>query len=180
MPTLLFWNTNRRDLSKLAAALAHDVSADIVVMAECTAGFEDLMHAFNFGAGRVYQMDPWFPNRLVILSRYSRNSVTPVRDTPGISIRHYSPPIGSSFLLVAVHLPSKLHASEQDQVFSSARLAREIREAEGKVGHSRTIVLGDLNMNPFEPGVVAAGGLHAIMDRQIALQESRIVQGEKH
>ena len=35
-------------------------------------------------------------------------------------------------------------------------------------------------MNPFEPGVVAAGGLHAVMSREVASRQSRTVQGRDY
>jgi len=39
-------------------------------------------------------------------------------------------------------------------------------------------LVGDLNMNPFEDGVVDAFGLHGVMTRRIARRETRIVQGK--
>ena len=41
------------------------------------------------------------------------------------------------------------------------------------------LVLADLNMNPFETGVVGSEGFHAIMDRRIAASGSRTVSGEQ-
>ena len=52
-----------------------------------------------------------------------------------------------------------------------------IKRAEEKAGHRHTIVIGDLNMSPFEPGMVAANGFHAVSDKNIAAKGSRVVQG---
>ena len=82
-------------------------------------------------------------------------------------------PVGESFLVVAVHLVSKLQTKTEDQIFVAAELGGYIREAEERVGHSRTIVIGDLNMNPFEIGIVGSGGLHGVMDRRIVSTGSR-------
>jgi endonuclease/exonuclease/phosphatase family metal-dependent hydrolase len=42
------------------------------------------------------------------------------------------------------------------------------------------VVFGDFNMNPFEFGVVAAGGLNAVMSRRIAARSTRTVQGRQY
>jgi len=54
-----------------------------------------------------------------------------------------------------------------------------VLEAEKKAGHFRTVVIGDLNMNPFEDGMVGSEGLHAVMVRAIANRRDRIVAGER-
>lgn len=38
--------------------------------------------------------------------------------------------------------------------------------------------MGDLNMNPFDDGLIAATGLHATMARDVARKESRSIRGE--
>jgi len=80
---------------------------------------------------------------------------------------------------VAVHLSSKLYQKQDDHILYSTRLARQIGEAEQSLGHSRTLIIGDLNMNPFESGVVGAEALHGVADRRIAKKKFRSVQGEK-
>ena len=141
--------------------------------------FPRLLRALNTGVTRLYFADLGNSTRLTILTRFSTKPTTLVRDSHGIAIRHYEFPLGESLLLVAVHLSSKLWKKTEDQILASTRVARFIREAEAKVGHSRTVVIGDLNMNPFEAGVVGSEGLHAIMDRRIAAAGSRIVAGEE-
>jgi hypothetical protein len=53
-----------------------------------------------------------------------------------------------------------------------------IARLEKQIGHSRTIVIGDFNMNPFEAGLVSSEGFHATMARSIAGRKSRTVLGE--
>ena len=70
--------------------------------------------------------------------------------------------------------------SEQSQQFECYKLAEEIRSAENSRKHQRTILVGDFNMNPFEAGMVAAGGLHGVMSRETALRSNRVVQGSPY
>ncbi len=48
------------------------------------------------------------------------------------------------------------------------------------MAHRRTILVGDLNMNPFDAGVVGAQALHAVMTRQLARREEREVMGRAY
>lgn len=68
--------------------------------------------------------------------------------------------------------------TSEDQSALMPRIASYIREAEERQGHTRTVVVGDLNMNPFEPGICGAEGLHAVMCKDIAKKEKRTVSGQ--
>jgi hypothetical protein len=77
-------------------------------------------------------------------------------------------------------MPSKLYWSEHSQALECTVLAQTIQEHESQAGHRRTILVGDLNMNPFEAGMVGARGLNATMTKQIAAAKDRVVQGESY
>lgn len=94
------------------------------------------------------------------------------------SLREFTPIKGASLLLAAVHLPSKLRAGDDDQYLAARQLRRSVEIAERKVGHDRTVVIGDMNMNPYERGMSAADGLHGVMDKRVAQKVSRRVGGE--
>ena len=68
----------------------------------------------------------------------------------------------------------------ESQAFECMKLDTQIAREEDQAGHRRTVLLGDLNMNPFEPGLVGAGGLNAVMSRQIASRATRTVQGTEY
>jgi hypothetical protein len=84
----------------------------------------------------------------------------------------------TDIVLAALHLPSKLHPNESSQILACTRWAETIAQAERQTGHTRTVVVGDLNMNPFEAGIVGAGGFHATMVRAQALRGQRTVSGQ--
>lgn len=56
----------------------------------------------------------------------------------------------------------------------------ELASAEEAIGHKRTILVGDLNMNPFDDGLVTTRGLHAVMTREIAQRPVRRVKFESN
>jgi hypothetical protein len=139
-----------------------------------------LLEDLNKGQYSKFKMPVDPSPRLTFFIKYPARCFKMVRDDGGVAVRRLIPPVGIEILLVTVHLPSKLYASENDQVLNSVRVARVIQEAEAKVRHSRTIVVGDFNMDPFEHGVVGAEGLHAVMDRRIALRGDRVVQEKSY
>jgi len=179
MLNFLFWNVNGRSTDQLLTALLSERQIDILILAEVPVSDSELLLKINSGGGLVFQPTLDISSRVRTFVRFPRHLVIPIRDAPGVSIRHIEPPGRVPILVVAVHLPSKLYRDDREQAIGATRLSRMIVEAEEKVGHSRTLVIGDFNMNPFEHGVVCADCFHAVMDRRIARQGSRIVNGEE-
>jgi hypothetical protein len=73
-----------------------------------------------------------------------------------------------------------LHQSDDDQAIVAQRISSKIRLLERDLNISKTLVLGDFNMNPFEHGLVNSDGFHAVMDREIARRGARTVLHEEH
>lgn len=139
----------------------------------------DLVRALNRSAALFHEPDQRC-KQIATFTRFSRDFFQPLFESERISISKLALPARSEVLIVSAHLPSKLYWSDQSQVFECTELARQIRLEEDKVGHRRTILVGDFNMNPFEPGLVGAGGLNAVMSRRVASRMTRQVQGRDY
>lgn len=173
----LFWNINKKPLANEIKSLCDFYNVDILILAENEMQDKDILPVLNENTDRIF-ISPFNPSAKI--SFYTRiHDFHLIHDDFWGSIRKVIHPIGIDILLVAVHLPSKLHTSENDQAFIAARIAAEIDRRESEQGHTQTIVIGDFNMNPFEIGVVSADGFHAVMDKQIALKQSRVVLGQE-
>lgn len=83
-------------------------------------------------------------------------------------------------LFAVAHLPSKLNIRDATQSLIVQPLAADIAQTEDRRGHRRTVLVGDLNMNPFEEGVAGAGHLHGVMTRAVAGREERLVEGRTY
>jgi hypothetical protein len=181
MVAFLFWNLNRRPLSEAIANIVARHHIDVVILCECCVTPVDLLRSLNVGAETSYRYAPGIGcKRVEILARFPGEFIRPVYETDRLSVRHIVLPGAMDILLAAVHFPSKLHWRDNSQVLECVELADQIRDVERHVGHSRTVLVGDLNMNPFEEGVVGAKGLHGVMTRRIATTGSRVVQGRQY
>jgi hypothetical protein len=132
----------------------------------------DHKNGFHFSAG--------VSKAVLIFTGFSRDFLRPAFESDRVSIRRLALPARHELLLAVAHLPSKLHWSDDSQAFECTELARQIMVEEDKGGHRRTVLVGDLNMNPFEAGVVAANGLHSVMSRRVAGRRVRTVQGREY
>jgi hypothetical protein len=179
MLTFLFWNLNDKPLAPIVANLVEQHGVDVLMLAECQSPPQFLS---TLNQKRIdFHLCPGDRcKRIVIYTRFSRRFLTLESETKYITIRQLMLPAQLDILLTVVHLQSKLHTSHSEQQNACVELSREIRQVEEKVGHSRTLVVGDLNMNPFESGMITAAGLNAAMTRQIALKESRTWQDQEY
>ncbi len=62
----------------------------------------------------------------------------------------------AEILLAVLHFQSQLAWTPDEQALQATVTQREISETEDAVGHQRTVLVGDLNMNPFDLGVTGA------------------------
>lgn len=188
MASFLFWNLNRKPLAALLRLLVNTHTPDVLILAECRISVADLLGALNADSLYTYHViqdrlqgltQPDFP-RLMLLSRLPKTAVKSVAGGIAEAVIFRIKPVGEDdFLLVAAHLPSKLHHDKSSQMLLAARLPSLIEKAELRVKHQRTVVIGDLNMDPFEEGMTSSETFHAVMDRQVALKMSRTVQGKQ-
>lgn len=177
MLNFLFWNTGRKPLTQAVAALAWEHQVDILVLAENSASPAEMLLALNGPETRYY-----FPfstcDGIRIYVRFDASYVVARDERRRWTFRSVQLPGRQPFLLAAVHLGSKLHLSDYSQHEVSGDLARWLRYNEKQEGHSRMLLVGDLNMNPFEPGLVGAMSLHAVSSRNRAMQGSRMVDAQ--
>jgi hypothetical protein len=173
----LFWNINRKPLAGLVAELADIHRVDVIILAEC----DDpgtILSSLNRSAEAGFHSAPSLCERIVMCTRFSPEFLHPVFETERVSIRGLALPARAPVLLAAVHLPSKLRWSAESQAVECGELARSIEREERKAGHTRTILVGDFNLNPFEAGL--AGGLSSVMTRRVASGVARTVQGREY
>lgn len=167
--------------TRAGARLSKHHDFDVVILAECGGDTTKLISSLNETKSGDYSFPFALNNNIHIFTRLPEGSITELADDNlrRVSMRRLIIASAPELLLVAVHLRSRVNWSASDQSQECPRLAREIALAEDRYGHRRTIVVGDLNMNPFDDGVVAAQGLHAVMTQADARRRTRTVEGQE-
>ncbi len=179
MATFLFWNINRKPLSARIARLAAGNAVDVVILAECELEPSDVVTSLN-SLGYGWESLPSYDNRIRVFSRLNDATWHLAQTDAHWSIYRIQSSHFPDCLLAAAHLLSKLHSDKQDRELGVRSLMADIRTFERDMQPTRTILVGDLNMNPFEAGITGADGIHGVMSQSIAFAEKRIVQRREY
>jgi hypothetical protein len=171
------WNTNRKPVVELVAKLANLHSLNLLVLLEICGSLADYLDALSEQTGLKWFF-PWSNcDRVTILTTFPDQFVDAVNEGPHHTIRHIALPGIASFLLVGAHLKSQMHQSSDSMAYQATSLLESVRCAEAQVGHQRTILIGDFNMDPYDPAVLATHGAHAMMTRATASRGTRVIDG---
>jgi hypothetical protein len=178
---VLFWNVRgahahtwagrepllRTSISRLAAV----PQIDILILAEYAFADADLLSSLNnAGMGSYYPVPSSNP-RLRLFSRLE-NARWKDRFSSQVSDRMtaHTLRVGNSrgIILVGFHGKDRMSVSQEaDRANFAQEIASDIRLVEKDIGHRRTLVVGDFNMTPYEQGMVAAKGMHALMSKSL-------------
>ena len=178
MATFLFWNIARKPLRAEVARLTQRHNVDVLMLAECALTPRQILSSLREGGATWEFAAPINPTQTAKIQLYTRGANNEVREASSslhCTIRELNPPDLPSVLLAIVHLPSKLHADADSQFAECVELGRQLRQAEEIARHRRLLVVGDFNVNPFEPGMLAANALNCESSRRLAAKGARKV-----
>jgi len=178
MLTFAFWNLNRNEfIGQLLCDLVVLNRVDVLVLAECALDIHQFCDQLSSSASCTYRIRAGRVNRRVmVLTREPITCGGSIAESAYMTVWPLIIPNAVELLLGGIHAISKLEADQLDLDMEAVGSAQIVREAENRRGHRRTIVLGDFNMNPFDPGMAMAGGFHAVMARDIAARIQRRVK----
>ncbi len=168
----LFWNTHKNTgINKYVADIVNEKKVDTIILCEYKAIPEELISllpkkylmAEDVGCGDIRV----FSNHNDIVQ--------------GVQESHYSIHIiDHSFILCAMHLPSRRHHfGSNNRKIIAQRAVSELEIIEKELGCVNSIVVGDLNDNPYDETCLAAESLHGLSSIREAERKSRIIDGVK-
>ena len=180
--TFLFWNLNEQALSHRIARLAAGHHVDVIMLAECALESALILAALNAGGGQPYCMPMSESRKIRVFTRFAETQLVELYTNPvsRLTIWRIELAHGQPLLLAVVHLLSKINWDRDDQLLAATALAKDICDVEDEQGHQRTVLVGDLNMNPFDPGVSGHMRWYGrVMTRAVARGVDREVQGQR-
>jgi len=185
MQTLSFglWNVMKRDLRDVLAWLADEHSLDVLLLAESEITEQQIADALGQRTSILYYPISAHPDKVQIVSKLAPSHWQKLQtDQLRARMAIWAIAVDSApeLLLTVTHFVSKIYEDAEGQAMLAQELSSEIKKVEQSAGHTRTLIVGDLNMNPFETGVTKAAGLHGVMTKQIAGKVSRVIQGIRY
>jgi exonuclease III len=164
---ILFWNVNKKDLTKFVCALAKSTMADVIVLNENLLESSKTLQALRQNvSGDFYipRASESSRKRFHCFCKRLTLDMSEVHSGSRTSVREFK--IGSHRLLLAlVHgVDIRNYDLATRQSFAQS-LAEEMRFVEKEQNTSKLVMLGDFNMNPYDSGMTLAAGLNAMMTR---------------
>jgi hypothetical protein len=176
MPSFAFWNVNRKDLGSAACLLTESCDLDLLVLCESKSDPDRVVAGLNMLKRGHYAVVSTLEDRFQIYSRFRQDLVRPRFDAPRCSVVTIDLPGVSVINLMLIHANSANYHSDKSISLELLEMAKTLRMIEREDGHSRSVVVGDFNQNPYSDGLLAANGFHAIMDAKEARKGHRRVQ----
>jgi hypothetical protein len=178
--TILFWNFNiqkgnlmRRepDNAARAAVLArvarhHDI--DILALCECEIAEDEILNALRAEDTRYDQ--PANPHeRFQFFTRFPGDELEAFHADGRLAVRRFHRAGYKDILLAAFHFIDGWNNTAERQHDELDTYKQTLVEAEERAGHTRTVLFGDLNMDPFAIGMLEPRrGLGALMTWELA------------
>lgn len=171
---ICFWNTNKnREINKYIVDIIKEHFIDIFILAEYEADIEHLKQKLSFYDIIAEQAITIGCDRITILKRGKIVE-------PGFQNRYCSMQIvNGEYLLVCLHLPSKLYANQLKKDIVISRIVEETQKFEKNLNIEKTIIVGDINENPYDTGCLGACGFHGIPVYKEAMRKYRIIMDEQ-
>jgi exonuclease III len=179
LPRIIFWNVNKKDLTNLVCSITKSTDADVVVLNENEVPSGEMLQALQENVSQ----DFYYPKvissekRFHCFCRNTKLDLSEVHALTRTSVRNLN--IGQHrILLVLFHgVDMRNHDSvtRQSRVQSFASRMKFVKEQQQT---DKLIILGDFNMNPYDPGMYTAAGLNAMMTRACVAKGSRTDGGE--
>lgn len=164
-----FWNTHKNeDINEYLLKLVDAYRPDFLALSEYNAVGSQLEISLK-KIDLEYTFIPKIGSRLDIFYKGNGKKVRHCAESEYYTIKIV--PYGKSKQIIAiVHLPCKMYADQFGNEEILRDLLVDVNGVRKKKSIKNVVIVGDFNMNPYEPPMINATGLQAIASREIVLR----------
>jgi len=168
LPRIIFWNTNKKDLTDLVCSITASTNADIVVLIESNGSPKEMLTALQTNVSPDFYyptvIEPQIRQRFHCFCRTPKLDLSEIHSGVRVSVRKLK--IGhDETLLMLVHGIDPRNYDPASRQSNIQLIADEMRHVQSQEKTNKLILLGDFNMNPFDSGMNLPTGLNAMMTK---------------
>lgn len=185
MTTVLFWNLKGKShLTGSLCNLCQELSVNVLAIAEPPSDRRELLDDLSRRLGDLLVPEPRVgESRVEVAYRAESVAMSEKHRAKYWSLYELTLADSNAMILAVAHLPSKMSRGFQspgDRLVLLQQLRSDIRDVERKLNNKRSIVIGDLNQNPFDDVLVDATGMNAVMSKEIALRMNCTIRNKTY
>lgn len=168
----IFWNThNNENINVYLQKLLEVYQPDFLGLAEYNADgkqLEDLLRRVGLDYNYIQKIG----SRIDIFYSGSSQQIRHCSESEYYTIKIL--PYGrKKQILAVVHLPSKMYSEDSDNEEIIRELLSNINDLREIEKNRNVVLMGDFNMNPFDPPMIDATALQAISSREMVLRREK-------
>ena len=172
---ILFWNThNNIEINKILSELIIENQVNITALVEHKANVNELLRDLDAKGVRMIEYPTIGCNNIKIIGDKPLVTPGPQNDCYSIQIMQ------KQYILCCVHLPSQIYTNNEGaREIKISTIVEDIEKMELLNNTDKTIIVGDLNINPFDHGCIDANLFHSLPYFEIARKTTRSVASKK-
>lgn len=172
---VLFWNThNNKEINYILSELIIENNINIVVLAEYVADMLGLIEILSQQGIIMKEYYTTGCERIKIIGDLNDVIFGPQRDHYSLQI------INKDCILCCVHLPSQIYTNnEGSRNIKINQIVIDIQNMENQNNIESTIIVGDLNINPFDHGCIDAYYFHSLPFYEVANKRFRTISNQE-
>ena len=195
--SLLFWNIQKKNITQNAVRLVQHYGANILLLTEANPkqDTEGLLHALNqalMPSEKKFLPIEWKEKpktatamtNLLVVTNLEPNVWEQCIVRNRYAIWALSLPGRQRFHLIVAHFPGIQQDQGDKQRESAIALRRDLESVEDmalKPGEKKlSVIIGDMNANPFDAGITGVYGLNATHLKEVADRQFRTANGQRH
>jgi exonuclease III len=177
---IVFWNVNRKDLTVQIRELMTATGADVLVLNECCVPISDTLAVLKSGVDQHFYV-PYSisEKRFHCFCKTAELDLSELHNGFRSSFRKLNYGT-SSAVLGLVHGVDMRNYDPPARQAAAQVLSEDIRFVNTQHRQKQLILIGDFNMNPYDPGMNLATGLNAMMTKACVASGHRTFLGKEY